>query len=238
MDRRRVAYLIAGLASVALIVWAAVGAAPFGLIETLGFVSGAWCVWLTVLANIWNWPVGIANSAFYLVVFLNVRLFADMSLQAAYIVLGVLGWYWWLHGGEQRGKLSVRRVGCLESAAVGAVVLAATFVMSIYLRSIHDSAPALDAFTTCLSLGAQYLLTRKLLENWHLWVTVDVVYVGLYAWRGLYLTSLLYLIYGTMCVVGLRGWRRTLGADAAARTARLITAMEFSADGAGTAGTV
>jgi len=238
MGRRRAAYLIAALGSSALVAWAAIGAAPFGLIETLGFVSGAWCVWLTVLANIWNWPVGIANSAFYFVVFLNVRLFADMSLQAVYIVLGFLGWYWWLHGGELRGKLTVRRVGWFEAAAVGVAVLAATFGMAVYLRSIHDSTPTLDAFTTCLSLGAQYLLTRKLLENWHLWITVDVVYIGLYAWRGLYLTSLLYLIYGTMCVIGLRGWRRTLAVDVAAQAGASIATPKLPSDAAGTAGAV
>ena len=231
MDRRRLAYVIASLASFALVAWSAAGAAPFGLTETLGFVSGAWCVWLTVLANIWNWPIGIANSAFYLVVFLNVRLFADMSLQIVYIVLGFLGWYWWLRGGEQHGKLAVRRVHLAEAAAVGLAVTAATVGMATYLRTIHDSAPALDAFTTCLSLGAQYLLTRKLLENWYLWVTVDAVYIGLYAWRGLYLTSL-YLIYGTMCVIGLREWRKTLAADAAARASAPYPAAGLSAEAA------
>ena len=235
MDRRRVAYVSAALASVALVALSAVGAAPFGPIETLGFVSGAWCVWLTVLANIWNWPVGIANSALYLVVFLNVRLFADMSLQIVYIVLGFLGWYWWLHGGARHGKLTVRRVGVVEATAIGLAVAAATAGMAVYLRSIHDSAPLLDAFTTCLSLGAQYLLTRKLLENWYLWVTVDIVYIGLYAWRGLYLTSLLYLIYGTMCVIGLREWRRALLADSTAQTgARIPT--KFAADATARAG--
>ena len=228
MDRTRVAYLVAAAASGALVAWSAVGTAPFGLTETLGFVSGAWCVWLTVLANIWNWPVGIANSALYLVVFLNVRLFADMSLQLVYVVLGLLGWYWWLHGGKRHGKLTVRRVGVVDAAAVGLIVAAATAGMTVYLRSIHDSAPLLDAFTTCLSLGAQYLLTRKLLENWYLWISVDAVYVGLYAWRGLYLTSLLYLIYGTMCVVGLREWKKTLTATATAQAGALTPAAELA----------
>ena len=130
MDRRRSLYLMAALASLSLVAWSAVGAAPFGLTETLGFVSGAWCVWLTVLANIWNWPIGIANSAFYLVVFLNVRLFADMSLQIVYIVLGFLGWYWWLRGGERHDKLSVRRVGAVEAVAVGLAVAGATAGMA------------------------------------------------------------------------------------------------------------
>jgi nicotinamide mononucleotide transporter len=226
MDRRRAAYLAAALGSVVLIAVSTTGRAPFGIVETLGFVSGAWCVWLTVLANIWNWPVGVANSALYLVVFLRVRLFADSSLQVVYIVLGFLGWYWWLHGGKLHARLSVRRTGLLEAAVVGVAVAAATVGMTAYLRSIHDSAPLLDAFTTCLSLGAQYLLTRKLFENWYLWITVDAVYIGLYAWRGLYLTSALYVIYGTMCVIGLREWRRTLRAGVGVAD---ITGMDPSA---------
>lgn len=215
MGRRSAAYLVAGAGSAGLVALSATGWAPFGVVETLGFVSGAWCVWLTVLASIWNWPLGIANSALFLVVFLRVRLFADSGLQVVYIVLGFLGWYWWLHGGELRSRLRVRHSGVLEAALVGLAVAAATAGMTVYLRSIDDSAPFLDALTTSLSLGAQYLLTRKFLENWYLWITADAVYIGLYAWRGLYLTSALYVIFATMCVMGLREWRRTLRAAAA-----------------------
>src|SRR5690242_18776253 len=76
-------------------------------LEALGFVTGAWCVWLTVKEHIWNFPIGLANSAFYLIVFLQARLFADSTLQILYIILGVYGWYWWLKGGENRTVLKV-----------------------------------------------------------------------------------------------------------------------------------
>jgi nicotinamide mononucleotide transporter len=215
MRRRRLwAYGFAGASSAALVALAASNTTSISLVETLGFVTGAWCVWLTVLENIWNWPIGIANSAFYLVVFLSVRLYADMGLQVVYIVLGVLGWYWWLRGGRDHGRLTVRRVGALEASLLAVGVAAGTIVLTGYLRSVGDSAPLLDAFTTCLSLGAQYLLSRKLLQNWYLWIAADLIYIGLYSWRGLYLTAVLYVAYATMCVLGLRAWRRAVLADA------------------------
>jgi nicotinamide mononucleotide transporter len=79
--------------------------------------------------------------------------------------------------------------------------------MRNYLVSIGDSAPFLDALTTVMSLAAQYLLTKKFIENWYIWLAVDVIYVGLYFSRGLYLTAVLYAIFFGMCLVGLKEWR-------------------------------
>lgn len=205
---RRAGYGLVALGSLALVGASATKNAPLSLTEVLGFVTGAWCVWLVVRNNIWNWPVGIANSAFYVIVFLRARLFADMVLQVVYIVLGFLGWYWWLHGGERRERLEVRHVGFREGLLVALAVCLATWMGTVYLRSVDDAAPFLDALTTFLSLGAQYLLTRKFFENWFVWIVADVVYIGLYTWRGLYLTSVLYAILLMMCVRGVAVWRR------------------------------
>jgi nicotinamide mononucleotide transporter len=196
-------------ASVALIVLSAARRVPLGLTEVLGFVTGAWCVWLLVEENIWNWPIGIANNAFYVVVFLRARLFADMSLQVVYIVLSILGWYLWLHGGSGHGRLRVQRTRWREGACLALAVAAMTWGGSVFLTSIRDSAPFLDALTTAISLAAQYMLTRKLIENWVLWVAVDVIYIGLYASRALPLTAVLYAIFLAMSVAGLLEWRRS-----------------------------
>lgn len=198
----------AGLIVAALLHWI-----PMDITEVLGFVTGAWSVWLTVKENIWNWPVGIANSAFYVIVFAHARLFADSSLNVLYVVLGFLGWYWWLRGGQNRTALRVGRVNGSSAAMLAVVGVIATFGMTRFLYSVNDSAPFLDALTTVLSLIAEFMLARKFLENWYVWITADVIYIGLYTYRSLYLTAVLYAIFLAMCIAGWVRWRRTWRAN-------------------------
>ena len=93
---------------------------------------------------------------------------------------------------------------------MAAFVAAATAGLTVFLRYVNDSAPFLDALTTALSLGAQYLLNRKAVENWLLWMTADVIYIYLYFARGLQLTAVLYLVFLGLCVAGLRSWLKSL----------------------------
>ena len=213
---RRLGLLVGGAAGLALLYaswrgWAPFGLEPFGMTEALGFVTGALCVYLVVRENVWNFPVGIANSAFFLVLFAGARLYGDAALQIVYIALGFQGWYLWLRGGEGRTPLRVERAPRRLLAAVAAFVAAATAGLTLLFRYVNDSAPFLDAFTTALSLGAQYLLNRKAVENWWLWMTADVLYIYLYFSRGLHLTAVLYFVFLCLCVAGLRGWLRTMG---------------------------
>lgn len=180
--------------------------------EAVGFVTGGWCVWLTVRQHIANWPIGIASNVFYIVVLRQAHLYADMTLQVVYVVLGVLGWYWWLHGGRDSGRLDVSRTPPAVWGALCLLATVATAGMTLFLRHIHDSAPFWDALTTVLSLVAQYMLTKKLLENWLVWMTADVIYVGLYVYKHLYLTAGLYVLFFGLCVLGLSQWRRTVRA--------------------------
>ena len=189
---------------------------PFGLVEVFGFITGGVSVWLYVKENVWAWPVGLANSALFAVLFLQARLYADMALQGVYIVLGVLGWYLWLRGGERKAGVAIARTDRWTAAVLTLLGVGVTYGLTLFLRSVGDAAPFLDALTTVLSLIAQYLLTRKLIENWAVWIAADVLYIGLYASRGLYLTGLLYLVFLCMCVAGLRSWRRALAAGGAA----------------------
>lgn len=178
--------------------------------ELLGFLTGAASVWLTVLARISNFPVGIANSAFFLVLFLSARLFADSGLQVVYIVLGFAGWWQWLHGGPERSRLTVARSGwpllgcCVVFAAL------ATWGLSVALDAAHDVAPFWDALTTALSLVAQFLLNCKKIENWAFWIAADVVYIPLYVVKRLDLTAIVYVLFLAMCITGVRTWRHAL----------------------------
>lgn len=186
-----------------------------GLKEAFGFVTGAACVWLGVKQNVWTWPVGIANNALYLIVFVESRLFADAGLQIAFAALAAYGWYAWMqHAGTR--ALTVVRTPRATWVALGVAVTLATALMSVYLTRVADAAPFLDAATTTLSLAAQFMMTRKYVECWWVWILVDVISIGLYAFKHLELTAVLAAIYMAMCVVGLRSWSITLGPREAA----------------------
>lgn len=186
------------------------GVAKLGLTEVLGFITGAACVMLVVRQNIWNYPIGLANNLFFIILFWQARLYGDMGLQAVYVVLGIIGWYWWLHGGEHHSRLNVRRTGVVEATMLTVAGAALTFGFTLYFRSINDSAPFLDALTTALSLIAQWLLNGKRIENWFVWIAADVIYIYLYASKGLFLTSVLYAGFIGLCIAGLLAWRRAL----------------------------
>ena len=182
-------------------------------IEILGFVTGAACVWLLVKQNIWNWPIGIVNNIFFAILFWRSRLFADMGLQFVYMALGALGWWRWLHAGPGGARaLEVRRTPRRSAIGFALSAAIATPLLTLGLRAVQGSAPFLDAFTTVLSIVAQYMMTRKYVENWLVWIFADIIYVGLYLSRGLRLTALLYAIFLVMCIHGWREWRRAQAA--------------------------
>ena len=185
-------------------------------IEIAGFVTGALSVWLAVRQNPWNWPFGVAHAVCFFLLFLRARLYGDMALQVLFMVICLLGWYRWLFGGEGHSRLGVTRISSTGAIAYAAAGVAATAVFAPYLRSVGDASPLLDALTTVLSVEAQYLMTRKVIEHWWVWMAADIIYIWLYASRHLYLTSLLYVVFFVMCVIGLRNWLRDSAAQQAA----------------------
>jgi nicotinamide mononucleotide transporter len=178
--------------------------------EIFGFVTGALSVWLAVKENVWNWPIAAANAVFFFVLFLEHRLYGDMGLQVIFFGLAVLGWYRWLRGGENHTELAVSNISGRQAIFFSIVTIVATALLTVYLRRINDAAPFLDAFTTVLSLVGQYLMTKKVIENWYVWILADVLYIYLYIHRGLLLTSVLYVIFLLMCIAGALQWQRSL----------------------------
>jgi nicotinamide mononucleotide transporter len=205
-----VAYGLSVLLAAALLLAAWRQWVPISLTEALGFVTGVACVVLVVKQHVGNFPVGIANNVFFFVLFTRTRLYGDAGLQVVYILLALHGWWNWLYGGVQHTALQVARISRRGFALVGLHVLLLTALLVWTLRLVNGAAPLLDAFTTALSLGAQYLLNRKFIENWWLWMTADVIYVGLYLSRGLHLTAALYAIFLGLCWVGWREWQGAL----------------------------
>jgi nicotinamide mononucleotide transporter len=116
--------VVGSAATLALSIPSFVGLLPFSTIEVAGFVTGGICVWLLVRENVWNWPVGIANSGLYFVVFLQARLFADGALQLAFVALGAGGWWYWLRGGSARSDRAIGRITTAEAVSVAAYLQA------------------------------------------------------------------------------------------------------------------
>jgi nicotinamide mononucleotide transporter len=191
---------------------------PVSWTEVLGFGSGALCVWLVARQHLANWPIGIANNLFFILLFTQSGLYADAGLQFVFIALAAYGWWTWTHGGGPGSDaLPVRRTSRTEWIWLLAAGAVATLALTLLLdRATDSTVPFWDALTTALSLTATYGQCRKRLESWWLWIAADVVYVPLYAYKELYLTSLLYVGFMTLCVVGLLGWRRDLAGAAAA----------------------
>jgi nicotinamide mononucleotide transporter len=195
---------------------------PVTLTEVLGFATGAACVLLVIDESIWNFPVGLANNLFFLVLFWSARLYGDMALQVVYLALGVAGWRRWARGTGDGGALTVSIMPPRERAAVVGVSTVAAAALTWWFVRIGDASPGLDALTTVLSLGAQWLLNRKRIENWLLWMTADVLYVWLYLARHLYLTAVLYAIFIVLCLLGLRQWRAAMRTAPGAASAPLL----------------
>jgi len=183
------------------------GADHVTVAELAGFVTGALCVYLTVKAHIANFPVGLANDAFFLILFLSAGLYADSALQIVYLVLGAIGWWQWVYGGAGRTRLTVGRASGTELLVLVAAVAVVAVLLTALLRSVHDVAPFWDALTTSLSLAAQWLLNTKKVQNWHFWIAADLIYVPLYFVKDLWLTAIVYGVFLVMCMAGLRAWR-------------------------------
>jgi nicotinamide mononucleotide transporter len=210
MSTRRLDFWFATAIGVALILASWRHLIPYSLTETLGFVTGAACVYLVVKENIWNFPVGIANDLFFLILFGRARLYGDAGLQVIYVLLALQGWYLWLHGGQNKSILRITRASPKTLVVLTVITIAATSVLAIILRAVRGAAPILDAFTTILSLTAQYMLNKKYLENWWVWIAADVIYIYLYLSRGLGLTALLYAVFLVLCVTGIRNWSQAV----------------------------
>lgn len=182
---------------------------PEAYIEIIGFGTGLLCVAYIVRENVWNFPVGILNNIFFIILFYQAALYADMGLQVVYIGLAILGIYAWLYGGKDKTALVVGRSKIWEIGIVIVAIIISTLVLEQYLISVNDSYPFLDALTTCMSLGAQWLLNFKRIENWIIWMSADVIYVWLYLQKGLNLTAVLYVVFFLLCITGLINWYRS-----------------------------
>ena len=136
-------------------------------VEPVAVGTGIISVYLSVRQKIWSWPTALVNVALYFVVFRDSKLYADMGLQVIYFVLSLYGWYEWLYGGENRTELKVSRAGSKMAIALAAIAVAGVVVLGTLFARFTDAAlPYVDSATATTSLVAQWMMKRKVLENW------------------------------------------------------------------------
>ena len=191
----------------------------FGLIDTslleiLSFALAIAMVLLNIKQSPWAWLFSIASAGLYALVFYEAKIYGDMALQFVFVVVSLWGWYQWLFGGSDRQGIAVSRLSKKGWAIVIVSWALAYAIITMFLQTFTDTDVAhIDAFLTAGSLVAQYLLTRKTIENWHLWIIIDLLYIGLYLHKNLYLTAVLYGLFAILAFVGLLAWKKSLAAN-------------------------
>ncbi len=169
-------------------------------------------VYLSTRENIWAWPTAIVAVILFGLVLWQQRLYAGVGLQLCFVVISAYGWYHWLFGGEQQTELKVSRItpkvaGVVLAAWVGGTLL---YGWSVVTFTTDPTLPWLDAALSAASLLAQWMLSRKILENWLVWVGVNICYVGLFFYQALYVYAGLYVVLFFLAGKGFLDWRRSM----------------------------
>ena len=188
------------------------------VLEIIGAVIGIIYLFLEYKANVWLWHVGILMSLFYVVIFFQGKFYADAAVYLYYIGANVYGLYAWLkrsHHGESSGQSTssdpiVHTPQSMIWKLFVAFVLVYALIAFVLVRFTDSPVPYGDALTTSLSVVATYMLAKKWLEQWLLWIVVDVISTALYLWKGLYPTALLFTIYVVVAIMGYFKWRRDM----------------------------
>lgn len=177
-------------------------------LEWVGTISGFACVYLAARQNIWNWPVAIISVIAYSILFYDYKLYGDAVLQIYFLGMSVYGWYYWVKRKEAHLKPIVSLSNAeLIKVCLGGIIL--TGLLGWFLDNFTDTnVPYADGFCTAISFIAQFLMTRKYLQNWILWIIVDICYVPLYLYKNLGLTAVLYTLFLALAVMGYLQWRR------------------------------
>lgn len=180
-------------------------------IEIIGAVIGLLYLYLEYKASKWLWPVGVLMPILYVWIFFQSKFYADMGINVYYFFASIYGWMRWTKSQSEDSGLPIShtpRRYILPLLVIGTTLFA---VMAFILIRFTDSpVPYGDSFTTALSILAMWMLAHKYLEQWGLWFLVNIISCGLYVWKGLYPTSVLFAIYSVISVFGYFKWKRMM----------------------------
>jgi nicotinamide mononucleotide transporter len=181
--------------------------------ELLGAILGILYIRFSIKQNILTWPTGLLTSVLYVLVFYTSGLYAAMSLQVYYVVISFYGWYFWLKGNNHNVKthFSVRvTTGKMWIKLTIATIIIYSAIFLVLTKYSDSDVPFLDSLTTTLSITATWMLAKKYIENWLIWIFVDFVSTGLYFYKNLWPTVILFLVYTVMAIIGYFEWKKNL----------------------------
>lgn len=186
---------------------------PTTWLEVAGFVLSIWMVMCNMRVDPLGWPLAIASSLLYALLFAHSKLYGEASLQLFFVAVAGWGWWQWLRGrGSDGTALKVHRMTQRQALVAGSLTLAAWPVLAVALARFTDSdVPWLDALPTVGSIAGQFLLGRKLIENWPVWLAVNLASVALFSVKALWLTAVLYAVFAILSVAGWRAWNKIEG---------------------------
>ncbi|GAF04073.1 nicotinamide riboside transporter PnuC [Saccharicrinis fermentans] len=185
--------------------------------EWFGFITALVYLYFSINQKIWLWPMGILTSAFYMSVFFDARLYADMVLQIYYLVVSIYGWIIWKNrqSDEQVDKIMIVKVNKSMLfkllLAFGVLYVALAFILIVvppFIGIAASDLPFWDAFTTAASFVATWMLAKKIIDQWLVWIVIDFVSMGMYFYKGLYVTGFLFFVYTVMAIWGYFSWLR------------------------------
>lgn len=182
-------------------------------IELLGAILGIIYIFFSIRQSILTWPTGLITSALYIVVFFQSKFYADMGLQVYYVLISIYGWYYWIRGkkAENDSSVPVRQVNKTLWIKLTCITILLYFAILLVLLNFTDSdVPYMDSFTTALSITATWMLAKKYIEHWLIWIFVDLFSSGLYVYKNLWPTVILFLVYTFMAYFGFVEWRKDI----------------------------
>ncbi|MGM0620330.1 MAG: nicotinamide riboside transporter PnuC [Bacteroidota bacterium] len=185
-------------------------------IELIGALLGLLYIFFSIRQHILTWATGLLTSVLYVVVFFQSGFYADMGLQVYYVFISIYGWYFWLKGEKKAAKGSEQQVPVTKTKKrvlmkSGIVTLLIFLLLIIILKRFTDSTvPVMDSLTTALSITATWMLARKYIEHWLIWIFVDFFSAGLYVYKNLWPTVVLFIVYAVMAIIGYIEWKKDL----------------------------
>lgn len=188
---------------------------PISYVEFVGTTTGLVSVLLAAKSNIWTWAIGLVNVACFFLIFYQVQLYSDMFLQIYFFITSIYGWIIWSKQNEKK-EISIRLLSRKPRVVLALIIFFATLLLGTLIKDIHTilpsvfqqpaSYPYIDTFIAVLSVLATVLLAKRFLENWILWIAVDVLSIGLYALKGVKLISIEYFIFLCIASFGFYNW--------------------------------